>query len=99
MENLENIQNLTDSPESLEENTSAADVSPDAPDFAGTPEMRRLIEEAEQRGYLRGRNERIEQEVMQPLDTPAARSDNDEDDDAQAVPSFLTHIRPSFWDL
>lgn len=98
MENLENIQNIADPNESLEENNSTQTPEATAetqPSVTDDPEVRRLIEEAEQRGYIKGRNEQIDQVVMQPLDNPyqmPAYNDSD------SCPSFLANIRPSVWD-
>lgn len=108
MENLDNIQPIPETEISGNSNLSALSEPSDNPgssdnsepseisDLSDNPEVRRLIEEAEQRGYIRGRNEQIEQVVMQPLDDdptlPPAYSDSD------SCPSFLANIRPSIWD-
>lgn len=57
-------------------------------------EVERLVAEAEQRGYLRGRNETIEAEVM-PVPAPSAADDSTV---GESCPSFLAHLRPGFWD-
>lgn len=57
-------------------------------------EVERLVAEAEQRGYLRGRNETIEAEVM-PAPAPSASDDSTV---GESCPSFLAHLRPGFWD-
>lgn len=57
-------------------------------------EVERLVSEAEQRGYLRGRNETIEAEVM-PAPAPSAADDSTV---GESCPSFLAHLRPGFWD-
>ncbi len=57
-------------------------------------EVERLVAEAEQRGYLRGRNETIEAEVM-PAPAPSAADDSTV---GESCPSFLAHLRPGFWD-
>lgn len=63
-----------------------------------------MISEAEERGYLRGRNEVIEQMMQQPpLFSNQARinlqqertTPYDEDDPTR---DFLAHIRPQVWD-
>lgn len=102
MENLDNIQPIPETeilePSEPSENSDNSDNSEpsEISDLSDNPEVRRLIEEAEQRGYIRGRNEQIEQVVMQPLDDdptlPPAYSDSD------SCPSFLANIRPSIWD-
>ncbi len=60
-----------------------------------------LVAEAEQRGYLRGRNERISEE----LDAPALYGIPGRDDAAKSQEEdpnnpcgFLSYIRPSVWD-
>lgn len=66
-----------------------------------TPDIDRLINEAEQRGYIRGRNERIEAEIMTPSDPyfgPSSIESVTEDDDDESCPGFLAHLRPGFWD-
>lgn len=55
-----------------------------------------LVREAEQRGYLRGRNEQIALAMQQPThwespDTPAAAA-------AEPVPTILANMRRSVWD-
>lgn len=57
-------------------------------------EVERLVSEAEQRGYLRGRNETIEAEVM-PAPAPSSAYDSTV---GESCPSFLAHLRPGFWD-
>lgn len=61
-----------------------------------TPAIQALIDEAENRGYLRGRNESIEA-LMQPA---AGQGQPTEipDADAMSEPLILNHIRPSIWD-
>lgn len=54
-----------------------------------------MLNEAEQRGYLRGRNEAIEAHMQQPSvwETPgSATIDND------SHHQILAHMRPSVWD-
>ena len=97
MENLEENNTITEISELSEHSeTSENSEHSEHSEISNSPELRRLIEEAEQRGYIRGRNEQIEQLVMQPLDDdptlPPAYSDSD------SCPSFLANIRPSIWD-
>lgn len=111
MENLETIPDLPDAIVTAEDNVdpaeapSLAPVAGDSPEM--TPDLQTLISEAEQRGYLRGRNERIEAEIMSPSDPyfglPARASssgsaDPDDGDDDDSCPGFLAHLRPGFWD-
>ncbi len=60
------------------------------------PDLATLLAEAEQKGYLRGRNERIEElmsepRMFQPLTKP---------NETEPRPSepFLSNLRPSIWD-
>lgn len=79
-------------------NVAAVD-SAISPSDGMSPDIARLIEEAEQRGYLRGRNEQIEAEIMSPSDPyfgPPPAQPTDDDDDS--CPGFLAHLRPGFWD-
>ncbi len=81
-ENLENIH---------EEPTAAAGSAPDEEEVA------RLVAEAEQRGYLRGRNEKIAMEMRSPSLWETIRDDDQPDDDAEP-PAILRYLRPSVWD-
>lgn len=60
-------------------------------------EVRRLVEEAEHRGYIRGRNENIGELVDRRFGNEAT-SPADDDETIESYPSFLAHIRPSIWD-
>lgn len=91
MENIEKNQNIvetsvTDCDKKLTDAPTVDDIQQQDP--AVTPDIARLISEAEQRGYIRGRNESIDSLVID--------DDNISDDDS--CPSFLAHIRPGFWD-
>lgn len=60
------------------------------------PDIDTLIREAEQRGYLRGRNEQITLAMQQPThwespDSPATA-------EAEPVPTILANMRRSVWD-
>lgn len=103
MKNLENLENLSDAPACLEEHERPDNESPatmhdcrDAPSDSlsdkDTPDIGRMIREAEERGYLRGRNELIEETLMRPTTVP------NQNDTAESCPTFLAHLRPGFWD-
>ncbi len=78
------------------------------PTSTPAPSAEELIAEAEQRGYLRGRNEALAESLSRPAmmaepgvgpeaaSAPAAPSSPLTDDLSS---SFLSHIRPSVWDL
>lgn len=59
----------------------------------------RQLAEAEQRGYLRGRNESIEQLMREPapLERPSAPS-RPEPESGESVPMILNNPRVSIWD-
>lgn len=57
------------------------------------PDIDRLIAEAELRGYMRGRNERIEQ-LMHPVESPA---DDGVDPDRPSEVLILNNLRESVW--
>lgn len=72
----------------------ASQPQPTAPDDT---ELQRLLAEAEQRGYMRGRNEAIEHLMQAPAlfesaTTPAADSTSNPAD------GFLSGLRPGVWD-
>lgn len=93
MENLENIHNIADTGTMPPDEGHGAGAASESDSTA--TDMARLIEEAEQRGYLRGRNEKITETVMSPESIGPA---DDEDDAENSCPSFLAHIRPGFWE-
>lgn len=101
MKNLENIHNIADTGAMPPEEISAAETAqpadqPTAEDQAVSPsDISRMIEEAEQRGYLRGRNEKITETVMSPDNSQPEACEEDCED---SCPSFLAHIRPGFWE-
>lgn len=85
-------------PENASEQQPASTAGPTSlpkADPADDPEVRRLIDEAEQRGYLRGRNDNIDELISTRF---AASSPFSDDDPIESCPSFLAHIRPGFWD-
>ena len=60
-------------------------------------EISALLEKARKEGYLKGRNEKIEEWLQATApdadDMPAQVFDDD-----FSCPDFLTHLRPGFWD-
>lgn len=59
-------------------------------------ELAAMLAEAEQRGYLRGRNEQIALAMKAPALWQEPDSTTDHPDDFQ--PAILTNLRPSIWD-
>ena len=76
---------------------AAAEPSEPADEAFNQEEVRRLVEEAEHRGYIRGRNENIGELVDRRFGNEAT-SPADDDETIESYPSFLAHIRPSIWD-
>lgn len=62
-------------------------------------EVRAMLAEAEQRGYMRGRNESIEQLMRQPgMMEPLAVAEEGATIPDDNPPQVLSRIRPSIWD-
>ena len=76
---------------------AAAEPSEPADEAFNQEEVRRLVEEAEHRGYIRGRNENIGELVDRRFGNETALP-ADDDETIESYPSFLAHIRPSIWD-
>lgn len=103
---------VEDSPEIQVENPSEnpEDNQPADCDAAGadssadsfTPDMEAMLAEAEQRGYMRGRNERIEELMNEPA--PFARQSSPQraaepaDPPSTSEPLILNNPRVSIWD-
>lgn len=74
-----------------------------APPTPSTDDFEARIAEAETRGYLRGRNERIAELMREPAiferqAAPAGRSSKDEDWQGESQPMILNNPRVSIWD-
>lgn len=74
-----------------------------APGAPSTDDFEARIAEAETRGYLRGRNERIAELMREPAiferqAAPAGRSSRDEDWQGESQPMILNNPRVSIWD-
>lgn len=102
---VENETHATDPADAADvQTTDAPDDNAAGPvaDSVSQDDLRLLIAEAEQRGYLRGRNEQIEELLMKPDDDLYGLPDGfDSDLDNLAddsCPGFLSHIRSDFWD-
>ena len=78
------------------ENEASAEEAPTEA-IETKPDLEALIAEAEQRGYLRGRNESIEQLMQTPsgFESPIGVKTTD---DTNGEPLILSNIRPSIWD-
>ncbi len=107
-ENSENSENseqsaASDNPEASEQEKPATeaidDIEEGSPLAAEKPSLEQLIAEAEQRGYLRGRNEKIEQLMSAPglyerIDSPRATPTEASESNFE----LLRHQRVSIWD-
>ena len=91
-ENIPEVQPEDTAPQQTEE---AIPQQPEPltqqPEEAAAPDIETLLREAEQRGYLRGRNELIENLRDIPQAWPAP------DDDASCHLSFMNRPRTSIW--
>lgn len=108
MENNNPTKTLDNAPATVEQAQSPADsvdlseAKSDTIDpSVDSATLRRLVAEAENRGYIRGRNENIESwlDASDPF-VPSHGSDkaSTTPDDDDSCPEFLAHIRPGFWD-
>lgn len=84
------------------EEAAAPAESPESNDSSETPEatdIEALLAEAEQRGYLRGRNEAIEASMHTPALLENSRLTRARELEAPDPASlFLSRIRPGVWD-
>lgn len=96
-------ENAAEPDESQQEETSdpipsETEENPEEPSETESekPDLEALLAEAERKGYLKGRNERIEELMREPrmfqqLTEPKPST-------PQAAESFLANMRPSIWD-
>ena len=88
----------TPSPEKTEPEECAS-LSVNPPEATPEPDIDRLIAEAERRGYLRGRNEAIEESMTTPAlweNTRLTAARALEQPDPASL--FLSRVRPDVWD-
>ncbi len=76
------------------------EVAEEAPEVYDEERVRTLVAEAEQRGYLRGRNEKIEMELSRRglFEQPDGREEAVGNADPRNPCDMLSYIRPSVWD-
>lgn len=91
----------TPEPEATEEAPAPAEApeSHESPETPKAPDIEALLAEAEQRGYLRGRNEAIEASMHTPAlleNSRLTRARALEAPDPASL--FLSRIRPGVWD-
>lgn len=80
--------------------TETPDVQSTEPEAQPTPDISRMLEEAEQRGYLRGLNEQAERAMATPVlwENPRRTEQEQTLDEPDPDFGFLTHLRPGVWD-
>ena len=78
----------------------SADTQEQQPKVYDEESVRTLVAEAEQRGYLRGRNEKIEMEMSRRglFEQPDGREEAPKPSDPRNPCDMLSYIRPSVWD-
>lgn len=88
----------TEQPETSQPEEAETEAAPEEAPAAPTPEeIEQMVAEAEQRGYLRGRNEQIEQLMEAP--TGYETETLGESGHLQGEPMILGSLKPSIWDL
>ena len=97
-ESSDESKSETEQPETPQAEEAETEAAPEEAPAAPTPEeIEQMVAEAEQRGYLRGRNEQIEQLMEAPTgyETEALG----EGGPLQGEPMILGNLKPSIWDL
>lgn len=88
----------TEQPETPQAEEAETEAAPEEAPAAPTPEeIEQMVAEAEQRGYLRGRNEQIEQLMEAP--TGYETETLGEGGHLKGEPMILGNLKPSIWDL
>ena len=85
---------INEETETIPENEPTANVEDSAPQL----DIATLIAEAEERGYLRGRNEKIAMEMRSPSLWETMRELDEKPEHEKPQPLILNHLRPSVWD-
>lgn len=103
------MENQTNDPITQENAIADAPAGNAAPPEAPVPapaqskaytdtEINELVEKARKEGYLKGRNEKIEEWLQSTAPDADDLPDDDFTDDDFSCPDFLTRLRPGFWD-
>lgn len=88
----------TEKSETTRTEEAETEAAPEEAPAVPTPEeIEQMMAEAEQRGYLRGRNEQIEQLMEAP--TGYETETLGEGGHLQGEPMILGNLKPSIWDL
>ena len=78
--------------------TTESELSEQPEEHTPLPDIASLIAEAEERGYLRGRNEQIAMEMRSPSLWETKREPSETLEPDKPQPLILNHLRPSVWD-
>lgn len=98
MENMTDVvPESTEVPQEVTAETPATDVSEEEPTEVLTPEeLEQMVRDAEERGYLRGRNEAVDALMERPgCRKPTDGTDENEEEDAVMI---LREMRRSVWE-
>lgn len=88
------VTEMTETTETVPE--PAKTTADDEPEAVLTPnDIDRMVNEAEERGYLRGRNEAVEALMNRPARQKPTEPDDDDGDDPVMI---LREMRRSVWD-
>ena len=100
METHEPDVEITPDDEITEENETIPEIVPaeEVEETTPLPDIATLVAEAEERGYLRGRNEKIAMEMRSPSLWETMREPEHMPDYEKPQPLILNHLRPSVWD-
>ena len=100
METHEPDVKITPDAEITEENETIPEIVPaeETEETTPLPDIASLLAEAEERGYLRGRNEKIAMEMRSPSLWETMRKPEHMPDREKPQPLILNHLRPSVWD-
>ena len=100
METHEPDVEITPDAEIIEENETTPETEPtkETEETTPLPDIASLLAEAEERGYLRGRNEKIAMEMRSPSLWETMREPEHKSDREKPQPLILNHLRPSVWD-
>lgn len=97
-ESSDESKSETEQPETPQPEEAETEAAPEEAPAAPTPEeIEQMVAEAEQRGYLRGRNEQIEQLMEAP--TGYETETLGEGAHLKGEPMILGNLKPSIWDL
>lgn len=92
-EQTKTTQPTVDTAQQSEKPTTAPPPNPE-----DDPRIKSLIDEAEQRGYMRGRNESIEELMRRPGMMERMPEERSADPSADSEPLILSNRRISIWD-